>query len=222
MIKVIIFDSDGTLINTTKLITEGFKQVLSDYGYDELATDEIVLANIGKHIPDVFAQITNLAISSKAISDMTDSLDISQDKLAPTSITAYHKEIETLLALKSAGYRIGLFTSGTIYQVKRNYTVIGIDVSVMFDEIVSYEDGAPSKPSPDGLLLCANKLGVRIDQVVYVGDQDVDVKAAINAGAGLSVGISHGFHTVEYLSEQGADYVIDSLEELLKIKEITT
>ena len=216
-VQAIMFDSDGTLIDTTKLITEGFKQVLIDFNYTELATDEIIKQHIGGHIPDVFSGLVGEDSSSDAVGKMTAHLDEVQNLLAPTTIASYPGELEMLLELKAKGIKVGLFTSGTVLQVKRNFNAVGIDYVQIFDAVVTYEDGLASKPSPDGLLSCMKKLQIDQQHTMFVGDHSIDICAGKNAKVGMTVGVSHGFQTVEELTVEGADKVILSLTEILEL-----
>ena len=81
-IKAIIYDSDGTLVDTTQLVIEGFKKVLVDFNHSEFANDKNVTKNIGGHIPDVFSNIIGVDKSSEIIQKMTTHLDNVQDSLA--------------------------------------------------------------------------------------------------------------------------------------------
>ena len=216
-IKAFIFDSDGTLVDTTKLIVEGFKQVLLDFGFENHANDKTIHAHIGGHIADVFANIIQSTPQDEVIQKMTSHLDVVQDRIAQDVIKPFPKEKETLYKILDADRQIGLFTSGTIYQVERNMEIVGLNKNEIFSAIVSQEDNLAPKPSPEGLLACAKKLGVPINEVVYIGDHDVDIKAGREAGALMTVGVSHGFHSDDELKNAGADLIIHNLWELTKL-----
>lgn len=217
IIKAVIFDSDGTLVDTTRLIIEGFKQVLVDFGYKKFAIDEIVIQDIGGHIADVFSAILSLPPTSEIILSMVGHLDVVQDEIASEMIKPYPHEKETLNRLKALKIKIGLFTSGTPYQVQRNFNIVGINATSTFDSMITQVDMVASKPSPEGLLLCAKKLGVSVDNIMYVGDHSVDISAGRSAHVALTVGISHGFHQEVELRTAGADKVIHDLKELLEL-----
>lgn len=217
ILKAVVFDSDGTLVNTTRLIIDGFKKTLLDYGYHDKATEEEVRSNIGKHIPEVFASITGLSRDSKIVQDMVQHLDRVQDDIARSTIKSYPGEKEVLTELKTMGIRVGLFTSGTIYQVRRNFTAVGIDSSSIFDAMVTYEDNLPSKPAIEGLIACADKLEVRVSELFYVGDQSVDMAVGKQAGALMTIGLSHGIHSDKVLTNAGADHIAHNLKDILDI-----
>lgn len=216
-IEAVIFDSDGTLIDTTQLILEGFKKVLADFAFTDQANDDVIKGAIGGHIPEIFSKITGHDPDSDVIQRMTSHLDQVQDMLAPTMIRAYAGEREMLETLKSKGIRLGLFTSGTLHQVERNFRAINIEYSTLFDSVVTYDDGLESKPSPAGLLKCIEKMQVNPDKTIYIGDHDVDIISGKRANVAMTVGINHGFHGASELTAAGADRVIHSLEEVLSL-----
>lgn len=72
------------------------------------------------------------------------------------------------------------------------------------------------KPAPDSVIKALEQLGSAADQAVYVGDSEVDVKTAKNAGL-TCIGVTWGFRDREILEREGADYIINKPEELLKV-----
>ena len=72
------------------------------------------------------------------------------------------------------------------------------------------------KPAPDTVFKALEELGSTPDKAIYVGDSEVDVKTAKNSGI-MCVGVTWGFRDREIFQQNGADYIIDMPEELLKI-----
>jgi phosphoglycolate phosphatase len=72
------------------------------------------------------------------------------------------------------------------------------------------------KPAPDTVFKALDELSSTADKAVYVGDSEVDVKTAKNSGI-VCIGVTWGFRDREVLEQMGADYIIDSPEEILKI-----
>ena len=85
-----------------------------------------------------------------------------------------------------------------------------------FDLITSYESDSCCKPNPQYFLSICERLGVKPEEFLYLGDMSVDIVCAKNAGM-HSVGVTWGFGTAESLHEAGAEYVIDHPAELLNI-----
>ena len=76
--------------------------------------------------------------------------------------------------------------------------------------------GVEKKPAPDSVFAALNELHSSKDKTVYVGDSEVDVHTAHNAGL-KCVGVTWGFRDYSILLEEGADYIIDQPHELLKL-----
>ena len=85
-----------------------------------------------------------------------------------------------------------------------------------FDSARGERSGIPRKPAPDGVYSILEELGTAKENAIYVGDSEVDMETAHNAGL-TSVGVTWGFRERPLLEAKGADYIIDSPEELLEI-----
>ena len=86
----------------------------------------------------------------------------------------------------------------------------------LFDAARGERAGVPRKPAPDGIYSILEELGSVKEHAVYVGDSEVDMETAKNAGL-VSVGVTWGFRDRELLEEKGADYIIESPAQLLEI-----
>lgn len=215
-VTAILFDADGTLVDTTELIECGFQETLRTNGFEDLARPEYIRACIGGTVADTFARILTCTEDDPRIMPLVAAHDVVQDG-HPEWIRAYPNTRETLAALKKKGIRVGLVTSGSMYHVERNFRAVGIEPHDTFDTIVCADDHVASKPSPEGLLLACSRLGIEPSTAVFVGDHGVDMQAAQNAQLACGIGISHGFHTEEELRDAGARTVIHALPKLLEV-----
>ena len=84
----------------------------------------------------------------------------------------------------------------------------------LVDTAIGQNDDVPKKPAPDGVLKAMKILGSDKNSTIYAGDSDVDVQTAKNAGL-KCIGVTWGFRTKDYL--KGADFIVDSPDEILKI-----
>ena len=76
-------------------------------------------------------------------------------------------------------------------------------------------DGVAQKPNPDGVLLVLEKLGIKKEKAVYVGDSEVDCITARNAGVDC-IGVTWGFRSAETLKESGAGIIVDEPLQILQ------
>lgn len=213
-IKAIVFDSDGTLLDTRELIFEGFKAVLSSNGLEHLATDQYIRQRLGKPTVETFEQLIaghNVDVSAR---ELANQLDETQEKILD-KIRAYPHTRELLDQWKDRGVKLCLFTSGYNFMVDRNFAAAGIpDVRELFDAIMTADDHTARKPEPDAILELLRRVEVDPADAVVVGDHAYDIIAAKRARAGLAIGILHGVGTQHELSTAGADFLTTDLQSL--------
>jgi phosphoglycolate phosphatase len=120
-----------------------------------------------------------------------------------------------LLSLKKKGYKLAVVSNkldSAVRELNQKYFSETIRVAIGQSESVK------KKPAPDSVFTALRQLGATADQAVYVGDSEVDIKTAQNAGL-MSVGVTWGFRDRSVLSEAGADHIIHVPEELLSTLE---
>ena len=86
----------------------------------------------------------------------------------------------------------------------------------IFDIVWGQKEGVPRKPDPSALLLMAEKLGADPSEIIYIGDSEVDVQTG-QAAKVKTVLVSWGFRGPEDLRKAGAELIVNSTEEILKI-----
>jgi phosphoglycolate phosphatase len=126
---------------------------------------------------------------------------------------AYKEIIELLEELSKEGYKLAIVSNKfdkAVKELNQFYFEKYIKVAIGESENIH------RKPAPDTVFKALAELGSTADKAVYVGDSEVDVKTAKNSGI-VCVGVTWGFRDREVLEREGADYIIDKPEELLKI-----
>lgn len=213
-IKAIVFDSDGTLVNTKKLILEGYKAVLKNHGLDHLATAEYIRSRLGKPVPETYEQILAGHSADVTIAELVKEHDEFQNQ--NTQLIKPYPDAENFLKQwREEGIKLCLFTSGNEMMIKRNFAAAGIqDVYSLFDAIVTADDDLPRKPEPDAVLELLRRVSVEPKDAVIVGDHTYDIQAGARAHAGLTIGILHGFGESRELLGAGADFLTNSLSHL--------
>lgn len=213
-IKAIIFDSDGTLLDTREMIFEGYKTVLRNHNLEHLATDQYVRQRLGKPTAETFEQIIAGHSTHLDPKELAGELDEVQNQLTG-HIVAYPHTRELLERWKGNGVKLCLFSSGYGYMIDRNFAAAGIpDVRELFDAIVTADDGLAHKPEPDAIIELLRRVDVEIKDAVVVGDHAFDIIAGKRAHLGLKVGILHGIGTQHELLGAGADFLCDNLNSL--------
>ena len=207
-LKAIIFDLDGTLINTPEMIMAAFKKtILEHHPNYELSKEEITNV-LGQTLDLAFKDFVNEEV---VIEDMINSYR-NYTTNHDFEIKGYKHLENVLKKLKSLDYLIGIVTSKTNYVVFENLRDLKIEN--YFDCIVTHQDTVLHKPNPDPILCALNKLGISPDEAVYIGDHENDIVAGRNAlvKTGL-MAYSHRFYEAEL---ESPNYIFKDLRDILK------
>ena len=215
MIKTVLFDLDGTLLNTIDDLADAGNWVCAQNGWPTFTVAQFKLM-VGNGIPKLVerfspADARTLAQLAATLAQFTARYDAhKEDKTAP------YPGIPTLLArLKAAGVRMAVF-SNKADEFARAVVARYFDAS-LFEIVRGALPDVPTKPAPEGTRALMAALGVKPDGgVLYVGDSNVDVETAHNAGLPCC-GVLWGFRTREELTEAGAEYLAEDAAALEKV-----
>lgn len=210
-IKAIIFDSDGTLVDTRKLIINGYKTVLKNHGLEHLATTSYIQQRLGKPVPETYEQILSGQTTTVSVPQLVKEHDQVQNQ--STHLIKPYPETERLLKeWRTKGIKLCLFTSGNKMMIERNFTAAGIKNPLqLFDAVITADDNLPRKPEPDAINELLKRVAVEPQDAVVVGDHPYDIQSGARAKMGLKVGILHGFGETKELLHAGADALSDDL-----------
>lgn len=221
-IKAIVFDSDGTVLDTRELILEGYKAVLKKHGLEHLASDHYIRQRLGKPVPETYEQIIAGHHSSLTIQELAAEHDEAQNALVHL-IKPYPHTEQILRVWKNKGIKLCLFTSGKRMMIERNFAGAGMpNPYELFDAIVTADDGMAHKPEPDAIRELLKRVDVAPQHAVVVGDHAYDILAAKRAEVALKIGILHGFGTSHELLTAGADFLADGLDSLNHLMNFAT
>ena len=214
MYKAILFDLDGTLLNTLDDLTASVRWAMTDMGLEPRTRDDVrrFVGNgamplcrrcLGDGAPE--AQVR--ALCERFQSHYSQHL---KDKTAP-----YPGVVDTLKALRARGVLIGV-VSNKFSEASRR--VVAEYFGPLVDVTVGQEEGVAIKPAPDTLLRAMEALGVTPGECAMVGDSPQDIQAARNARC-AGIGVTWGFRSARELVEAGASRLIDEPAELLAMPE---
>ncbi len=175
MIDTVIFDFDGTLVNTNDVIIEAWQYTYKFYSGNEMPVDHItkcfgepLLITMAREFPEV------------APEESAEVYRLHQREKADELVKLFPGIEDMLKAVKAAGYKVGVVTSRTKESTEFYMEKFGI--TDYFDSIVSCDDTDKHKPNPEPLLLGLRKLGAEAESTLMVGDSAFDIKCANNAG----------------------------------------
>lgn len=213
MKKAVIFDMDGTLLNTLEDLTESVNIVLEKFRFP-LRTKDEVKNFVGNGVKPLFERALPSNTNEKMKEKCIEYFKEIYHKNMYNHTCPYDGILEALKELKNSDYKIGVVSNKFDKAVK---TLSEKFFGDLIDISVGQSDDVPQKPAPNGVLKAIRELGVQ--SAVLVGDSDVDIQTAKNADI-PSVGVTWGFRDRDNLS--GANYIADSVEDMLKqIKNLT-
>lgn len=212
-IKAVILDLDGTLLDTITDITNSLNEALAIHQFPREYQDDDVKYFIGKGIRYTCAcalepfQATDAEIEAVRLEYLRIYETRQYEKTAP-----FPGMVDLLLSLKEKGIFLGVlsnkFHRDTITLVQKYFP------KDLFSVMIGQRPGVPVKPDPNGLIEIMEALHVLPHEVIYVGDTDVDMYTAKNAGT-YGAGALWGYRTKEELSNAGADVLPKHPLELL-------
>lgn len=175
MINTVLFDFDGTLVNTNDVIIASWQHTYMYYLGREESLEKItacfgepLLLTMEREFPEV---------------DPRESAEVYrnfQKENADELVKIFPGIKELLESLKTDGFRMGVVTSRTRESAQRYMDMFGI--GDYFEEMVSCDDTDIHKPNPEPILLCLKKMGITAEEALMMGDSPFDIKCANNAG----------------------------------------
>lgn len=216
-VKLIIFDLDGTLIDSSVDITNAINYAIEPYGIRPITVQETI-GLVGEGITRL---IEKLADRRQSTEDRGQTKEINKDILVERFLnyysahlvdntTVYHGVRETLERLKD--YKKAVISNKRESLSVRILNDLGL---LKYLDLVVGSDTTPErKPSPVPIHYVLSKLGIRPEYAVIVGDSNFDIEAGKAAGI-KTIAVTYGYRPIELLKD--ADYLIDRMSELLNI-----
>jgi pyrophosphatase PpaX len=204
-VRAVLFDLDGTLIDTVELIRVSFRYA-TERVLGEAIPDEITMANVGQPLATQFRDMAPGHVDE--LLRVYREFNIAHhDDLA----RSYPGTVETLAALAARGLPMGVVTSKGTQAAMRGIRLFGLEA--FFPVIVTSDDVDRHKPDPYPLHVAAAALKTPLEYCIYVGDSPHDMQAAISGGA-ISVAALWGAFSEADVLAPGPSYALASIEEM--------
>lgn len=211
-IRAVIFDLDGTLLDTLEDLTDATNYALEKHGFTTHSADDV-----RKFLGNGVRRLMELAIPGGAENhDFEATFEDFRDFYSAHSTvkTRPYPDIPELLdKLKEKGYKMAIVSNKLDPVVKelRDY-YFSDEIPVAIGETANIQ----KKPAPDTVYEAMRLLKVKKEECIYVGDSEVDIETAKNAGI-TCISCLWGFRDSETLKENGATYIIDSPLSILNL-----
>ena len=204
----VVFDLDGTVVDTVELIVESFRFATRTV-LGEVLPDDVIIAGVGQ--PLMF-QMERL--SEEHAQELCDVYREYNHRRFDELIRGYDGVAELLEGLKAANRRLGIVTSNSRDTTRMAFRAVGL--AEHFDVVVTASDTTEHKPSPVPLLLCLDRLGAGAGGSIYVGDSPYDIQAGAAAGMATAA-VAWGVFGKEALLAAAPDYWVEEPRELLAL-----
>lgn len=205
--KTILFDFDGTLIDTNKLIYESFRYTLEKYDFQ--LTDEEILQFNGPPLIDTFTKLN----PSHAV-EMVEVYQEHNLALHNDYVTLFPNVFETLTVLREKGIRLGIVSTKMKNAVELGLTVTRTEH--FFDSVITLDDVEHAKPHPEPVLKGMNELAGDIRTTLMVGDNYHDIKSGQHAGV-HTAGVAWSVKGETYLQKYNPTFMLQDMNDLLTI-----
>lgn len=214
--RLVIFDLDGTLLDTVADLANATNQALKQCGFP-IHPVEAYYQFVGNGINKLFARALPAESNNEENVLRIRSLFVPfyNEHNADCSCP-YAGVVDLLCRLQSSGVQIAVASNKYHEATLKLVTHFFPDID--FSAIYGQRESVPIKPAPDVVYDILRDTGIAKEETLYVGDSGVDMQTARNAGV-ESVGVAWGFRSVEELLENGASHIIHKAEEILRIIE---
>lgn len=209
--KAVIFDLDGTLVNTLFDLADSTNFALEKNGYKKKPRE-----NYCRYAGDGVYKMIERALEPNVVDKDTlkkirDDFFAHYNNNCTVATEPYENMVDVIYALRENNIRVGCITN----KIDAVAKVIVKHYFGDFDFVFGQVDGIPTKPDPYLPNRAFEILGVEPKQVAYVGDSDVDMQTAVNCGM-FAIGAAWGFRTKEELLVNGADVIAENPLDILK------
>lgn len=207
-INTLLFDLDGTLIDTNELIVQSFLHTLGKYRPNEYARED-VYQFMGPTLEESFTKV-----NAEKMEEMTATYRAFNKQEHDNYVKEFDTVYETIKTLKEQGFKLGIVTTKV-----RDVVMMGMNLTRLtefFDVIVTIDDVENAKPHPEPVQKAMALLGSIPEETIMVGDNYHDIEGGQNAGV-KTAAVAWSIKGKEFLASYNPDYMLEQLSDLLEI-----
>ena len=207
--QAVLFDMDGTVLNTLDDLTDAVNYTLDHFSLPPVARSH-VRKNLGHGAQYLIAHCVPEECGPDTVAQVLALYKPWYDRHCRIKTAPYPGMTELMNELSEAGILLAVVSNKPDTAVQE---LVNAFFPGLLECAVGEKTGVRTKPHPDTLLAAVEKLGVPLEQCVYVGDSEVDVETARNAGMD-GIAVVWGFRDEEELLRAGAEVLVHSMNEL--------
>lgn len=211
-IKTVIFDLDGTLLYSLEDLKDSVNFVMKKHGFREYTIDEVREA-IGNGVRLLMERILPKDIDKNLFEECLSEFKENYSKNMYNKTKPYDGVLDMLKALREEGYKIAVLSNkfdSAVKELSKKY------FGELVDLAVGQKEGVKEKPSPLGIQEIAKELDTDVETCVMVGDSEVDIQTANNAGIDC-ISVTWGYKNIDFLYDNGATKLVYAPEDILEL-----
>ncbi|SFV01192.1 HAD family hydrolase [Butyrivibrio sp. INlla21] len=211
-INTVIFDMDGTVLNTLDDLTTSVNYVMDKFGFPNRTVEEYRRA-FGNGIRRAIELNVPEGTSKETIDEMLPVFKQHYDKHCLDKTRPYDGILELMKELKKRGYKMAIVSNkidSAVKELNKKFFSEAIDVAI------GERPGINRKPAPDSVIEALKELGSTKEEAIYIGDSEVDFQTAVNSGLPC-ISVLWGFRDKDYLEEIGADVFATTPADVLEL-----
>lgn len=214
MIKLCIFDMDGTLVNTINTLSYFGNTTLENFGIEAIPTEQykVMVGNGSRVLIERMLNFRNAGLDNIDEIHKWYMNKYDNDFMYLTEL--YDGIPEMLAELKASGVKTAILSNKDDITAKKVAEQLFAEGAI--DLCLGARPGVPLKPEPDAVFEIMESFGVKPEECLYIGDTATDIQTAKNAGL-FSIGVLWGFRSEEELRGAGADVITN---DAMKIAEL--
>ena len=207
-VDTLLFDLDGTLIDTNELIISSFLHTLEHYFPDQYKRED-VLQFIGPPLDDSFVDLL-----PDKVDEMIQVYRHFNHEQHDRLVTEFDGVFETVAELHKRGFKLGIVTTKIRSTVNMGLKLTKLDQ--FFNVVVTLDDVENAKPDPEPVEKAMGHLGSKPSTTIMIGDNYHDIEAGKNAGT-LTAGVAWTMKGKDYLQSFHPDYMLEHMSDLFDI-----
>lgn len=209
-IKCVVFDLDGTLVNSAKNIYHATIHSFNSLNVKADLPYKKFYLRIGHHFEDIFDEFGIEVGSFDRFIEIYKSHYFDYIHYS----VLYPGVEETINTLKGKEYKVALLTTKGQEQADKIINHFGFRNN--FDYVMGRRPGIAHKPSPEPLLKICEELNIKPEEILMIGDTELDIRCGKNAGA-KTCAVTYGYRSKELLEMEKPDFSVDDINELLNL-----
>lgn len=222
MIKLLIFDLDGTLVDTSRDIANAINYAVEPFGVRPLSI-EVIKSMVGSGITQLIESL--ISAQRNSLGNESHRQDTTSRNIKEEAVNRFLEHYSIHLLDNTKAYpnvtetlsKLGNYKKAVISNKREVFSkrvLGGLGLSAFFDVILGSDSVSERKPSPVPIFEVLKRVDVSRDEAVIIGDSNFDVEAGRAAGI-KTIAVTYGYRSKEALKE--ADFMIDAFGELLTI-----